>query len=125
MVDVEEVIVVVSKFQGTFGHGCEGLGWDYTTIRHIGAFKEEFTSYAPLEEGSKCAYGEDNRSVPVKGKGKVFLKLTFGKTFSLSDVLHISHFRHNLISVHLLGKARIKVLFDNGIITIKKKCLCW
>ena len=56
----------------------------------------------------------------MSGKGKVLLKLTFGKTLSLTNVLHIPHFRHNLISVRLLGKAGIKVLFDGGIVTLSK-----
>ena len=56
----------------------------------------------------------------VSGKGKVFLKLTSGKTLSLNNVLHVPHFRHNLILVHLLGKASIKVLFDRGIVILNK-----
>ena len=62
----------------------------------------------------------DNRSVLVTGKGKVLLKLTSSKTFSLNNVLHVSHFQHNLISEHLLGKTGIKVLFDSGMITLTK-----
>ena len=58
--------------------------------------------------------------MPVSGKGKVLLKLTFGKTLSLNNVLYVPHFRHNLISVHLLGKAGIKVLFDGSIVTLTK-----
>ena len=88
-----------------------------------------------MAEGTECVYVGDNRSVSVSGKGKVFLKLTSSKTLSLNNVLHVPHFRHNLISVHLLGKADIKVLFDRGIVTLNKnevfvgkgyddECLC-
>ena len=73
-----------------------------------------------MAEGTECVYVGDNRSVPVSGKGKILLKLTSGKTLSLNNVLHVPHFRHNLISVHLLGKAGIKVLFDSGIVTLTK-----
>ena len=73
-----------------------------------------------MAEGTECVYVGDNRSVSVSGKGKVLLKLTSGKTLSLNIVLHVPHFRHNLISVHLLGKAGIKVLFDGGIVTLTK-----
>ena len=89
-------------------------GWVVNSVctRHIGAFKEEFSFYTPMAEGIECVYIGDNRSVSVSGKGKVLLKLTSSKTLSLNNVLHIPHFRYNLISVHLLGKASIKILFD-------------
>ena len=73
-----------------------------------------------MAEGTECVYVGDNRSVSVSGKRKVLLKLTSSKTLSLNNVLHVPHFRHNLISVHLLGKAGIKVLFDGGIVTLTK-----
>ena len=100
----------------------EVKGWiiESACTRHIGAFKEEFSSYTSMVEDTECVYVGDNRSMPVSGKGKVLLKLTSGKTLSLNNVLHVSHFRHNLISIHLLGKAGIKVLFDGGIVTLTK-----
>ena len=65
-------------------------------------------------------YVGDNRSVLVAGKRKALLKLISSKTLSLSNVLHVPHFRHNLISVLLLGKAGIKVAFDGRIVTLTK-----
>ena len=56
----------------------------------------------------------------MSGKGKVLLKLTSGKILSLTNVLHIPHFRHNLILVRLLGKSGIKFLFDGGIVILSK-----
>ena len=101
-------------------------GWvaNSACTRHIGAFKEEFTSYTPILEGTEFVYVGDNRPVLVSGKGKVLLKLSSGKTLSLTNVLHIPHFRHHLISVRLLGKAGIKVLFDGGIVTLSKNEIC-
>ena len=94
-------------------------GWavDFACTRHICVYKEELSSYTPIEEGTKWVYVEDNRSVLVVNKGKALLKLTSGKNLSLSNVLHVPHFRHNLISVLLLGKAGIKVAFDGRIVT--------
>ena len=97
MVQTEEIIVAVV---------CEAhlvtkmKEWvvNSACTKHIGAFKEEFSFYTPMAEGIECVYVGDNRSVSVSGKGKV--------------LLHIPHFRYNLISVHLLGKASIKILFD-------------
>ena len=73
-----------------------------------------------MAEGTEFVYVGDNRSVLVNGKGKVLLKLTFGKTISLNNVFHVPHFQHNLISVHLLGKDGVKVLFNGGIVTLTK-----
>ena len=73
-----------------------------------------------MAEGTEYVYVRDNRFVLVSGKGKVLLKLTSGKTLSLNNVLHVPHFRHNLISVHMLGKVGIKVSFAGGIVTLTK-----
>ena len=73
-----------------------------------------------MVKGIECVYVGDNGSVPMSGKGKVLLKLTSGKSLSLNNVLHIPYFQHSLISVHLLGKTSIKVLFDGGIVTLTK-----
>ena len=54
----------------------------------------------------------DSRPIPVFGKGKVLLKLTSGKTLSLSDVLHVPKIHRNLLSVFLLGKAGVKMTFE-------------
>ena len=91
VVQTEEIIV---------GMVCEAhlvtkvKGWvvDLVCTRHIGAFKEEFSSYTSMAEGTKCVYVGDNRSIPVSGKGKVLLKLTSNKTLSLNNVLHVPHF---------------------------------
>ena len=99
MVQTEEIIVAVV---------CEAhlvtkmKEWvvNSACTKHIGAFKEEFSFYTPMAEGIECVYVGDNRSESVSGKGKV--------------LLHIPHFRYNLISVHLLGKTSIKILFDGG-----------
>ena len=59
----------------------KGCVVDSACTRHIGAFKEEFSSYTPMAEGIECIYVGDTRSVPVSGKGKVLLKLTSLKFF--------------------------------------------
>ena len=62
----------------------------------------------------------DSRSTPVIGKGEVLLKLTSGKVLALCDVLHVPDIRWNLVSVSLLGKARVRILFDSDIIVLTK-----
>ena len=62
----------------------------------------------------------DSRSTLVIGKRKVLIKLTSGKVFALSDVLHVSDIRWNLVSVSLLGKAGVRILFDYDKIVLTK-----
>ena len=62
----------------------------------------------------------DSRSTPVIGKEKVLLKLTSGKVLSLSDVLHVPNIRLNLVSISLLGKIGVRILFDSNKIVLTK-----
>jgi hypothetical protein len=117
--EVEEIIAAVVSEAHMI---TEVKGWviDSAATRHICGNKEDLSSYTPIEENTERVIVGDNRFMPVVGKGKALLKLTSGKTLSLSDVLHVPHFRHNLVLVHLLGKAGLKVLFDGGIVTLTK-----
>ena len=62
----------------------------------------------------------DSRSTPISGKGKVLLKLTSRKVLVLNDVLHVPNIRWNLVSVSLLGKTRVRILFDSNKIVLTK-----
>lgn len=42
----------------------------------------------------------------------MLLKLTSGRTLALNDVLHVPNIRTNLVSLTLLRKAEVKVLFE-------------
>ncbi|RVW42780.1 hypothetical protein CK203_079970 [Vitis vinifera] len=62
----------------------------------------------------------DSRSTLVISKGKVLLKLTFRKLLALIDVLHVPDIHWNLVLVSLLGKTRVKILFDSDKIVLTK-----
>ena len=62
----------------------------------------------------------DSRSIPVIGKGKVLLKQTFGTVLVLNDVFHVPDIRWNLVSISLLGKIGVKILFDSDKIVLTK-----
>ena len=62
----------------------------------------------------------DSRSTPMIGKWKVLFKLTSRKVFALSDILHVLDIRWNLVSVSLLGKTRVRILFDSNKIVLTK-----
>ncbi|KAL0288885.1 UNVERIFIED_CONTAM: Retrovirus-related Pol polyprotein from transposon TNT 1-94 [Sesamum calycinum] len=56
----------------------------------------------------------------VLGKGKIFLKLTSGKTLALIDVLYVPSLRRNLISGSLLNKAGLKIVLEADKLIITK-----
>ena len=62
----------------------------------------------------------DLRSSLVIGKGRVLLKITSGKVLALNDVLHVPYIRWNLVSVSLLGKAGVKIMFELDKIMLTK-----
>lgn len=64
-----------------------------------------------IYKGEEVIYFGDSRSTLVLGKGKILLKFTFGKTFSLSNVLHVPKIKYNLVSIYIQRKIRIKVSF--------------
>ncbi|XP_071939024.1 uncharacterized protein [Coffea arabica] len=93
---------------------------DSGATRHICANREVFSSYTPIGDDEEVVYLGDSRTANVLGKGKVFLKLTSGKTLALNDVLHVPNIRANLVSVALLGKVGVKVSFESGKIIMTK-----
>ncbi|XP_045802272.1 uncharacterized protein LOC123895839 [Trifolium pratense] len=79
-----------------------------------------FTSYSSVGDDEDQVYLGDSKTAAVKGKGKVILKLTSGKTLVLSDVLHVPTIRTNLMSVALLNKVGVKVSFESDKIVMTK-----
>ena len=55
----------------------------------------------------------DSKSSPTIGKGKVLLKLTSRKVLALSNVLRMPNIHWNLVSVSLLWKVGVMILFDS------------
>ena len=93
---------------------------DSGATRHICGDRNAFNSYTPLNNGEEQVFMGDSSAALVVGKGKVLLKLTSGKTLSLSDVLHVPNIRANLVSVALLSKVGIKLAFESDKIVMTK-----
>jgi len=53
-----------------------------SSTRHICAKKDSFTSHTIVDDGEEHVYLSDSRITSVLGKGKVLLKLTYGKTLA-------------------------------------------
>jgi len=98
---------------------------DSRATKQICANKNVFSSYTSVSDGEEQVYLDDSRTTHVQGKGKVLLKLTFGKTLALNDVLHVPSIRINLISVALLSKVGVKVSFEPNKIVMTKRMFLW
>ena len=96
------------------------MGVDSGATRHICANRSVFTSYTNVRDGEEYVYLGDSNTTSVLGKGKVLLKLTSGKTLTLSDVLFVPSIKVNLIYVALLGKVGVKVSFESDKIVMTK-----
>ncbi|KAL6315888.1 hypothetical protein AAG906_013232 [Vitis piasezkii] len=93
---------------------------DSRVTRHICGNRSAFTSYTTIKEGDEQVSMGDSRSTPMIGKGKVFLKLTSRKVLVFSNVLHVLDIRWNLVSVSLVGKIGVRILFDFDKIVLTK-----
>ena len=65
-----------------------------------------------MGDGEKQVYFNDSRTTSILEKEKVLLKLTSEKTLVVSDVLHVTSIKINLIYVTLLVNVRVKVSFE-------------
>lgn len=83
---------------------------DSGATRHICANKWIFSNYKPATQEEQLFMGNSSTS-RIEGKGKIILKMTFGKELALNDVLHVPDIRKNLVSGSLLSKHGFKLIF--------------
>ena len=93
---------------------------DSRATKYICGNRSAFSSYTTIKEGEEQVFMGDSRSTPMIDKGKVLLKLTSRKVLVLSDVLYVLDIQWNLVSVSLLGKAGMRILFDFDKIVLTK-----
>ena len=80
---------------------------------HVCGNIRAFNYYTPMEEGrNEVVLVGDSTPLSVVGKGQVILKLTSNNIIILNDVFYVPNIGRNLLSVSLLGKIGIEVLFD-------------
>ena len=87
---------------------------DSDVTSHICANKINFVSYTQVNKGCELVYLRGSRTTQVLEKGKVPLKLLSGKSLVITEVLHVPNSRANLISVSLLGKAGVNIVFETN-----------
>ena len=97
---------------------------DTRATRNVCSYKKMFSSYQTIDNGEQLFMGNSSSS-KVEGQGKVVLKMTSSKEFTLNDVLHVPEIRKNLVSGSLLSKKGFKLVFvsDNFILTKNGMCV--
>lgn len=69
--------------------------------------KKAFSAYAPIESKEEL-FIANIASIKIEESKKVFLKMIFSKVSTLTNVLHVSTVKKNLISSTLLVKKERK-----------------
>jgi hypothetical protein len=68
-----------------------------------------FSTYKEVD--GENLYMKNSSTSKVLGVGKVILKITFEKLFTLNNVLHVNDIRKNLVCGSLLSKNGFKMDF--------------
>ncbi|KAA0056672.1 ty1-copia retrotransposon protein [Cucumis melo var. makuwa] len=92
---------------------------DTGASRHFCTNRELLHDYEDTADG-ECVFMGNSATSGVIGKGKVILKLTSGKTLSLSNVLYVPSLRRNLVSGSLLNRAGLKIVLEGDKVILTK-----
>ncbi|KAA0052337.1 ty1-copia retrotransposon protein [Cucumis melo var. makuwa] len=84
---------------------------DTEASRQFCTNRELLHDYEDTADG-ECVFMENSATIGVIGKVNVILKLTSGKTLSLSNVLYVTSLRRNLVSGSLLNRAGLKIVLE-------------
>lgn len=90
-------------------------GWWYDTCAtvHVSYNKAAFKPYFEVNDRQEVQMGNEVRS-RVVGVGSVELNFTSGNKVTPINVLHVPDMNRNLVSGDLLGKSRIKFVYESG-----------
>ncbi|KAK9740651.1 hypothetical protein RND81_03G051100 [Saponaria officinalis] len=108
--ETDDIIAAVIVEANLVGNVAEWI-LDTGASRHFCAHKGLFAEFEEVADG-ECIYMGNSSSAMITGKGKIFLKLTSGKTLALNNVLYVPTLRRNLVSGALLNKAGMKLVFE-------------
>ncbi|KAA0053505.1 ty1-copia retrotransposon protein [Cucumis melo var. makuwa] len=92
---------------------------DTGASRHFCTNRELLHDYEDTADG-ECVFMGNSATAGVIGKGKVILKLTSGKTLSLSNVLYVPSLRRNLVFGSLLNRAGLKIVLEGDKVVFTK-----
>ena len=92
---------------------------DTGATRYICADKKMFTTYNESANGEQLFMRNSSTST-VAGQGKVILKMTSGKEFTLNNVLHVLDIRKNLVSGSLLSENDFRLVLESNKFVLTK-----
>ncbi|XP_022156810.1 uncharacterized protein LOC111023645 [Momordica charantia] len=92
---------------------------DTGVSRHFCSNRDLFHDFHDSADDEYVFMG-NSATVGVLGKGNVLLKLTSGKTLSLSNVLYVPSLHRNLVSGGLLNRAGLRIVFEADKVIITK-----
>ncbi|KAL0319882.1 UNVERIFIED_CONTAM: hypothetical protein Sradi_5249700 [Sesamum radiatum] len=110
LAEQEEIIAVVVVEANLIENKTDWI-LDTGASKYFCSNKELFQELHEAPDG-ECVFMGNSTTVRVLKKGKIFLKLTSGKTLALNDVLYVPSLRRNLISGGLLNKAGLKIMLE-------------
>ncbi|KAL0332841.1 UNVERIFIED_CONTAM: Retrovirus-related Pol polyprotein from transposon TNT 1-94 [Sesamum calycinum] len=110
LTEQEEVIAAVVVEANLMENKIDWI-LDTDASKHFCSNKELFQDFQEARDG-ECVFMGNSTTAGVLGKGKIFLKLTSGKTLALIDILYVPSLRRNLISGSLLNKAGLKIVLE-------------
>ena len=87
--------------------------------RHLCSNRELFHDFQNIAN-NECVFIGKSAIAKVLEKWNILLKLTSGKTLSLSDVLDIASLRRNIVCSSLLNRAGLKIALEAGKGILKK-----
>ncbi|KAL0317130.1 UNVERIFIED_CONTAM: hypothetical protein Sangu_2127300, partial [Sesamum angustifolium] len=118
LTEQEEVIAAVVVEANLMENKIDWI-LDTGASKHFCSNKELFQDFEEARDG-ECVFMGNSTTAGVLGKGKIFLKLTSGKTLALIDVLYVPSLRRNLIFGSLLNKAGLKIVLEANKVIITK-----
>ncbi|KAL0349971.1 UNVERIFIED_CONTAM: hypothetical protein Sradi_4146300 [Sesamum radiatum] len=118
LIEKEEVIVAI-VVQANLVENKADFILDTGASRHFCCNKQLFQEFHEALDG-ECVFTGNSATARVLDKGKIFFKLTSGKTLALIDVLYVPSLHRNLISGSLLNKASLKILLEADKVVIPR-----
>ena len=117
MTESEIIVAIVSEVN--LVNNLSEWVLDIGATRHMYTNRNLCAEYEEVNDGENVFLG-DARIAKVVGKGKVVLKLTFGKGLALNAVLHVPDMRRNLVSGFLLNKTGLKLVFESNKLVLSR-----
>ena len=113
-----DLTTIISKVN-LVGSNPKELWIDTSVTRHVCSDKKMFFAFEPTKIRGKVYMG-NSATFEIKGKGKVVLKMTFGKEVILTNVIYVLEICNNLVSSLLLNSHGFRMVFESNKFVLSK-----